>query len=213
MRIFLPYPPSANERLTVRKGGRGFVNTAKYRAWKKDAAWIVALAIRAGERRIEGHYQITITAMPQHLWQARDIDNIVKAIPDALKSGGAIEDDRFCQRLTIEWGWLDEPGVIVEVDACESLLLRAAGSAKSPSETPKSPTRRQSRRAVTTPAVGAGVSLATAKGDVMAYGSEPSSIRAGITACPKPSKKPEVTRREVGEICSWLGLFGADEEA
>jgi crossover junction endodeoxyribonuclease RusA len=189
MRIFLPYPPSANERLTVRKGGRGFVNTAHYRAWKLDAAWIVALAARYGNV-VKGPYRLGVVAMPPDL-RCRDLDNLIKATSDALKAGGAVEDDSLCQMIRMSWGDLDEPGIFVEIEPCESLLSPAVGKSKSPNETRKSPIRRQSRRAVTTPAADAGESLDTGKGAVMGYESQPSSIPAEDTACPKATDKPK----------------------
>jgi crossover junction endodeoxyribonuclease RusA len=190
MRVFLPYPPSANERLTVRKGGKGFVNTARYRAWAREAVWIVAMAARGG-KGVAGPFRLFALARQPDLRRSRDLDNLLKATCDALKAGGAIEDDSLCQEIRIVWSDLDEPGILVEIEACESLLSPVAGKSKSPNETRKSPIRRQSRRAVTTPAADAGESLDTAKGDVVASDSPPSSIPAEDTACPKARDKPK----------------------
>jgi crossover junction endodeoxyribonuclease RusA len=190
MRVYLPYPPSANQRLTVRKDGKGFVNTARYRAWAREAVWIVAMAARGG-KGVAGPFRLFALARQPDLTRSRDLDNLLKATCDALKSGGAIEDDSLCQEIRIVWGDLDEPGILVEIEPCASLLSPAAGKSKSPNETRKSPIRRQSRRAATTPAAGAGESLDTAKGDVVASDSRPSSILAEDTACPKARDKPK----------------------
>jgi Holliday junction resolvase RusA-like endonuclease len=157
MRVFLPYPPSANERLTVRKGGKGFVNTTRYRAWMQEAAWVAALAMRDSKRKtITGPYRLDMIAMPPLRSQVRDLDNIIKATSDALKKGGAIEDDRFCQILRIAWGELDEAGILVEIESCENLLSPVAGKSKSTLVTAKSQARPRSPRAATTPAAKTG---------------------------------------------------------
>jgi Holliday junction resolvase RusA-like endonuclease len=82
MRVFLPYPPSANERLTVRKGGKGFVNTTRYRAWTREAVWIVAMAARGG-KGVAGPFRLFALARPPDLSRSRDVDNLLKATCDA----------------------------------------------------------------------------------------------------------------------------------
>lgn len=189
MRIFLPYPPSANERLTFRKGGRGFVNSAKYRAWKEDAAWIVHMAVR-GHGMILGPYRLDAVAMPPQLNRIRDLDNLLKATCDALKDGGAIEDDKLCQMIRISWGALDGSGILCEVLPCRRQLSLGDGSGKSPSEKElKSPrqTRRRSPRAAITPAAETGEFLDTALREALtASGRKLFSIPAGIIASKKP---------------------------
>lgn len=211
MRLFLPYPPSVNDRLAPTKAGRLMLQT-RYRAWMQHAAWVVALAMRdARGARIDGPYAMTVSAMPPLRSQVRDLDNILKATSDALQKGGAIEDDRFCQRVTLEWGELDEAGVLVEVEPCQNRLLPAAGRSKSPSATAKSQSPRRSRRAATIQGVKTGEALAMGPRGSLVLVSRPSSTSAGSTACGTTKTKPEVTVRELGEVCSWLGLFGADD--
>jgi crossover junction endodeoxyribonuclease RusA len=151
MRVFLPYPPSGNRRLTARKDGKGFVNTAKYRSWKDEAAWTVAMAVRGERNKIRGTFELHAIAMPPALNRTRDIDNLLKATCDALKAGGAIEDDSFCQRINIEWGMLDSPGILVGVQPCPHPISPVDGNARSPSgNAPKSPhPNRRSPRGAT----------------------------------------------------------------
>jgi Holliday junction resolvase RusA-like endonuclease len=124
-----------------------------YKIWMQEAAWVIALAMRDSKlKMITGPYRLDMIAMPPLRSQVRDLDNIVKATSDALKKGGAIEDDRFCQKLTLAWGELDEAGILIEIEACANRLSLVDGSDKSTSEKgQKRPRRpRRSPRAATT---------------------------------------------------------------
>lgn len=192
MRVFLPYPPSANDRLTVRKGGKGFVNTDRYRAWKSEAAWVVAMAAR-DQGSVPGHYTLDVVVMRPRLRRTRDLDNLLKAISDALKDGGAIEDDSLCQMIRIAWGQPDEagPGVLCRISKCPSPLLPEAGRSKPQEETVRSLMPRHSRRAATIPDVEMALSTATAQEVVRASESRPSSTPADDIACPTKGTKPK----------------------
>jgi Holliday junction resolvase RusA-like endonuclease len=192
MKLFLPYPPSANDRLTARKGGKGFVNTTRYRAWMEHSAWVVALAMRDGkQQKIMGPYRLDMVAMPPLRSQVRDLDNIIKATSDALKKGGAVEDDRFCQMLRIGWGELDEAGVLVEIEPCRSLLLPVAGRDSSTSATEKPLSPRQSRLDVTTLDALIGGRSDTGRQGAKDSGSRPFSIRAANINSRKSRNNPK----------------------
>jgi crossover junction endodeoxyribonuclease RusA len=194
MRVFLSFPPSANERLTARKGGKGFVNTAKYRAWKEEASWTVAMAVRSERNKIRGAFELHAIAMPPDMKRPRDLDNLLKATCDALKAGGLIEDDSFCQRINIEWGMLDSPGILVGVQPCQLLNLREAGSVRSPSDSePNSPrpSPRRSPRVATIQDAAIGALSATGKGAMKASANPLSSTSAANIACPTDRNKPK----------------------
>jgi crossover junction endodeoxyribonuclease RusA len=79
------------------------VKTPRYEAWRKEAAWLIALAKKA---RTEGPYGLTVlVGRPDK--RRRDIDNLLKPISDALKHGGAISDDSECQCIEASW----HPGI------------------------------------------------------------------------------------------------------
>jgi crossover junction endodeoxyribonuclease RusA len=192
MKVFLPYPPSANERLTRAKGRKGFVNTAKYRSWKEEAAWVVAMAIRDGEKKVKGHYRLDAVAMPPDL-RPRDLDNLIKATSDAMKDGGAIEDDRFCQMVRIAWDVYGDlgPGILVEVQPCRNLLLSKAGNEKSPIWTEKPQSLPHSRRDATIPAAQTGDHSDTDSPAGKASASPHSSTSAESIACRSMKNNPK----------------------
>lgn len=190
MRLFLPYPPSVNERLAPNKAGR-LVLQSRYRAWMDHAAWVVALGMRdTGATRIDGPYSLCAIAMAPLRSQARDLDNILKALSDALQKGGAIEDDRFAQTIKLSWGDLDESGILVEIEPCRPQNLPAAGRSKSTSATRKSPTRRQRRLVATIQDAVIGEASDTESLVLRALGLRRSSTSAASTNCVTTTRKP-----------------------
>jgi len=83
----LPYPPSVNHywrhvgrRTLISRGGRAFRTAVR-----------VALAA-AGVRPLDGRLAVAIEVYPPDR-RRRDIDNLQKALLDALEHGGAFHDD------------------------------------------------------------------------------------------------------------------------
>lgn len=108
--IWLPYPPSANG---LWRSARGKVfRSRKYVDWL-TAAGLEAMAQRAGS--VRGPYKISITAARPDK-RKRDLDNLLKAISDLLKSIGAIEDDHLCEMLTARWVTTGD-GVAIRLEA------------------------------------------------------------------------------------------------
>ncbi|TAA49161.1 RusA family crossover junction endodeoxyribonuclease, partial [Shinella sp. JR1-6] len=86
-------PPSTNglRKSFVKDGKVVSAKTDKYSAWRESAMWEIA-GQRAG--KIQGPYSLSIAA--QRNWRskrARDIDNIIKPISDALVKAGVVQDD------------------------------------------------------------------------------------------------------------------------
>lgn len=116
-------PPSANSlrKSFIRDGRVVSAKTDAYSAWREAAIWEIA-SQRAG--RIDGPYSLSIAA--QRNWRskrARDLDNIVKPISDALVKAGVVKDDSLAERITAQWADdLDGPAVVVIVqEAVEAL--------------------------------------------------------------------------------------------
>lgn len=109
-------PPSANglRKSFVRHGKVLSAKTDAYSSWREAAIWEIA-SQRAG--RIEGPYVLSIAA--QRNWRskrARDVDNIIKPISDALVKAGVVQDDSLAERVMAEWSDdLGGPAVVVIV--------------------------------------------------------------------------------------------------
>jgi len=92
----LPFPPSQNHywrrvgsRMLISRAGRAFRETV-----------CALLAIRQ-VTRLTGSLLVEIEAFPPDA-RRRDLDNLQKALLDALQHGGAYQDDSQIDRLTIQ---------------------------------------------------------------------------------------------------------------
>lgn len=116
-------PPSANAmRAHFFEGGRvRSVKSKPYAAWKKAAAWEIASG-RPG--RVAGPYRLYIAV--QRDWRskrARDIDNAIKPVSDALVAAGVIDDDSLAESVSAKWADnLDGPAIVVLICAAEQEL-------------------------------------------------------------------------------------------
>lgn len=95
--IHLPYPPSANGMWRNTDGKT--LLSKQYRAWKREAAIVIALQ---RPRKLTGAYRLTVVATRPDK-RARDLDNILKPISDALKAAGLIRDDSDAQSILVSW--------------------------------------------------------------------------------------------------------------
>lgn len=96
-------PPSANNlHRHFERGGKIIrVKTSRYARWRKDAAWELAAQ---RPLKFDGPYRLEIAV--QRDWgtkRARDIDNIIKPVSDALVAAGVIHDDSLAESVFAEW--------------------------------------------------------------------------------------------------------------
>lgn len=96
-------PPSTNGlRTSFMRGGKVMSAKSKtYAAWTEAALWEIA-SQRAG--RVSGPYSLTIAV--QRNWRskrARDIDNIIKPVSDALVKAGIVTDDSLAESVSAKW--------------------------------------------------------------------------------------------------------------
>jgi Holliday junction resolvase RusA-like endonuclease len=106
----LPYPPSVNHywrrvgaRTLISRGGRAF------------RVAVCSLLAARGVRPLSGPLVVDVLIHPPDR-RRRDIDNVQKALLDALQHGGAYSDDSQIVRLTIEKGQPVEGGkTIVQI--------------------------------------------------------------------------------------------------
>lgn len=94
----LPYPPSVNHYWR-RVGARTLISR-RGRAFRQTVCSILATR---GVRPLDGPLAVEVTIHPPDK-RRRDIDNVQKALLDALQHGGAYGDDSQIVRLTIEKG-------------------------------------------------------------------------------------------------------------
>ncbi|MCO5159645.1 MAG: RusA family crossover junction endodeoxyribonuclease [Mesorhizobium sp.] len=112
-------PPSANAmRSSFIKGNKVVsVKSKTYAAWKTAASWEIAAA---GHKKIRGPYRLYIAA--QRDWRskrARDIDNIIKPVSDALVASGLVKDDSLAEEVSAKWAD-DLGGAAISVLICEA---------------------------------------------------------------------------------------------
>lgn len=116
-------PPSTNglRKSFIKDGKVVSAKTEQYSAWRTAAMWEIA-AQRAG--KIEGPYSLSIAA--QRNWRskrARDIDNIIKPISDALVKAGVVQDDSLAECVSARWAdHLDGKAVVILVQPFEQGL-------------------------------------------------------------------------------------------
>ncbi len=121
--VLTDMPPSANAmRAHFVDGGKvRSVKSQPYAAWKKAAAWEIASG-RPG--RVDGPYRLSIAA--QRDWRskrARDIDNLIKPVSNALVAAGVVSDDSMAESVSAKWADnLGGPAVVVLICAAEQEL-------------------------------------------------------------------------------------------
>lgn len=80
-------------------------------AYRQAVAWACH-----GEGKVSGKCTVLIHANPPDR-RKRDLDNVLKALLDAIAKGGAIDDDFDIQEITIRRGMVDPEGrVYVEIN-------------------------------------------------------------------------------------------------
>ena len=104
--LSLPYPPSGNHSVRHAAGGRHYL-AASARAYR--GAVLVAVAGRglgsfARRGALQGPLALSWLLLPPDA-RARDSDNVMKAVRDALTKAGVWVDDsnRVIRREVIEW--------------------------------------------------------------------------------------------------------------
>lgn len=108
--FILPYPPSINHYWR-RVGGRTLIS----REGRRYRNRVCALLAARGVRPWSGRLAVRLDVYPPDR-RRRDLDNVQKALLDALAHGGAYEDDSQIDRLEVERCGVEPPGhVNVEI--------------------------------------------------------------------------------------------------
>jgi Holliday junction resolvase RusA-like endonuclease len=96
--LILPLPPSINKAwvpIRTRTGAK-LIKRAASKTWANSARWEVS--IQREQRQIAVPFE-AIIELPK---MRGDVDNRVKQLLDACQAGGAITNDKLCQRLVVE---------------------------------------------------------------------------------------------------------------
>lgn len=109
----LPYPPSVNSYWIRTRFGMAVGSAGKKYRGNATAAWL-----SQGAPRVSGRLAVTIEIYPPNQ-QRRDLDNICKALLDALTACGLWTDDEQIDELRlIRRGVLPPGQVIVRARPC-----------------------------------------------------------------------------------------------
>lgn len=108
--LFWPRPPSVNSLYPTNWKTKTRFKSKKYTEWLSHVQGIVCL--RSGQ--IEGPVRVTYTVEPFPDKRRRDLENLVKALSDALVANGIIEDDSKIIDSRILWGEAQGVHVLVE---------------------------------------------------------------------------------------------------
>lgn len=121
--VFSDMPPSTNGlRTSFVRGGKVMSAKSKtYAAWTEAALWELA-SQRPG--RVTGPYSLSIAV--QRNWRskrARDIDNVIKPISDALVKAGIVTDDSLAESVSAKWADdLGGPAVVALIQEAQQEL-------------------------------------------------------------------------------------------
>lgn len=98
IRLTLPLPPSVNR---LWRSGKGrMYRSAQYSAWRNEAIWSIKLQARGAS--IDGPYSIAV-AFQRPDKRRRDLDNLLKALSDALVDAGVLADDCDAEEIHLCW--------------------------------------------------------------------------------------------------------------
>lgn len=130
MILTLPWPPTINHYYAPGQRPGTYYMTAAARAYR------IEVSTRVGAQRMRqgltGRLRLCIVACPPDR-RARDLDNLLKAVQDALQHAGVYRSDSQIDRLEVERGSVTKGGridVLVEpLDVTDTGWRRALGDA------------------------------------------------------------------------------------
>lgn len=114
MKLKLPFPPSVNTYWRApNKGplkGRHLISAAG-RKYQSDACAAIIEQLRRLPKPSSEPASVEVILYPPDV-RRRDIDNYNKALFDALTHAGVWEDDSQVKRLLVEWGPVQQGGMV-----------------------------------------------------------------------------------------------------
>ncbi|WOZ75696.1 RusA family crossover junction endodeoxyribonuclease [Kosakonia sacchari] len=129
MKLKLPFPPSVNTYWRApNKGplkGRHLISAAG-RKYQSDACAAIIEQLRRLPKPSSEPASVEVILYPPDV-RRRDIDNYNKALFDALTHAGVWEDDSQVKRLLVEWGPVQQGGMVeITISRFEPTAVAAA---------------------------------------------------------------------------------------
>jgi len=97
--FLIPLPPSVNRLWRVGKN-KAVYKSDVYRSWLNIVTPSIIAQCYGG--KVCGKYKLTVRAVRPDK-RKRDLDNLIKAISDALELTAVIEGDHLCEHLEMQW--------------------------------------------------------------------------------------------------------------
>src|SRR4051794_39072923 len=111
--LFLPSPPSANS-LFANKASGGRVKSKAYKAWIKEAGWMIQSQPHRHHRHTGKVNILLQVRKPDN--RRRDISNAIKAVEDLLVRHQILLDDSLVERSSVEWVYQGLEGAKVVIE-------------------------------------------------------------------------------------------------
>lgn len=103
--VDLPYPPSVNKiwRSTAAISSKRVYLAPSYVLWKTHADALLMSERGWTKKRLAGPFEIEIDLCCPAKHPRGDLDNRIKAVLDYLQRAEIVSNDKYCQRLLVQW--------------------------------------------------------------------------------------------------------------
>lgn len=111
LHLALPFPPSANRRWETNACGR-VRRSRRVTKYEADVAQQCMLQLVGVPRPLEPPYAMSLEFVPPEGGIRPDLDNLMKAVADALVCAGVLVDDRHIEALSLVYAPAEGTGEV-----------------------------------------------------------------------------------------------------